>query len=35
MIHGFYRMPGVLSVANDALAETADALRAAFAAVTA
>jgi acetyl esterase len=33
MIHGFYRMPGVMSVANDALAETADALRAAFAAV--
>ena len=34
MIHGFYRMPGVMSVANDALAETADALRAAFAAAT-
>jgi acetyl esterase len=34
MIHGFYRMPGAMSVANDALAETADALRAAFAAVT-
>ena len=32
MIHGFYRMPGVMSKANDALAETADALRAAFAA---
>ncbi len=32
MIHGFYRMPAVIDRANDALAETAGALREAFAA---
>jgi acetyl esterase len=32
MIHGFFRMPGVIGRANDALAEAAEALRAAFAA---
>jgi acetyl esterase len=32
MIHGFYRMPAVIDDANEALAETAAALRAAFAA---
>jgi acetyl esterase len=32
MIHGFFRMPGVISRANDALAEAAEALRGAFAA---
>ena len=31
IIHGFFRMPGVLSRANDALAEAAQALRGAFA----
>jgi acetyl esterase/lipase len=30
MIHGFFRMPGVIDRANDALAEAAEALRAAF-----
>jgi acetyl esterase len=32
MIHGFFRMPGVIERANDALSEAAGALRAAFAA---
>jgi acetyl esterase len=32
MIHGFFRMPGAMDKANDALAEAAGALRAAFAA---
>ena len=32
MIHGFFRMPGVMDRANDALAEAAGALREAFAA---
>jgi acetyl esterase len=32
MIHGFFRMPGVVDRANDALAEAVEALRAAFAA---
>jgi acetyl esterase len=31
MIHGFFRMPAVIDRANDALAEAAGALRAAFA----
>ena len=31
MIHGFLRMPGVIDRANDALSETAEALRGAFA----
>lgn len=31
MIHGFFRMPGVIDRANDALAEAAETLRAAFA----
>jgi acetyl esterase len=31
MIHGFYRMPAVIGRANDALAETAEAVRAALA----
>jgi acetyl esterase/lipase len=31
MIHGFFRMPAVIDQANEALAEAADALRAAFA----
>jgi acetyl esterase len=35
MIHGFYRMPAVIGRANDALAETAEAVRAAFAALPA
>jgi acetyl esterase len=30
MIHGFFRMPGVIDRANDALAEAAAALRNAF-----
>ncbi len=30
MIHGFFRMPGVLDRANDAIAEAASALREAF-----
>jgi acetyl esterase len=34
-IHGFFRMPGVIDRANDALAEAAAALRAAFAATVA
>ena len=33
MIHGFIRMPARIDRANDALAESADALRGAFAAV--
>jgi acetyl esterase len=32
MIHGFFRLPGVIDRANDALAEAADVLRVAFAA---
>jgi acetyl esterase len=35
MIHGFYRMPAVIERANDALAESAEAVRAAFAALPA
>jgi acetyl esterase len=30
MIHGFFRLPGVIDRANDALSETAEALRSAF-----
>jgi len=35
MIHGFFRMPGAMDKANDALAEAASALRVAFAALPA